>query len=72
MLFFFYVNTLFWVCVIGEKDAIILDVQPDEPTESPGLKSKYSVGWSAYVSLPARRCYLDYCVALLHFFCPYS
>lgn len=48
------------MCVIGEKDTIILDVQPDEPTESPGLKGKYSVGGSAYVSLPAHQCYFDY------------
>lgn len=41
----------FLVGIIGEKDAIILNVQQDEPTESSGLKSEYSAGGFASVRL---------------------
>lgn len=43
------------VCVTGEKEAVILNVQPDEPPESPGRESEHPLG--ECVPLRAHRCY---------------
>lgn len=41
-----FYKVFIWVCVIGEKEAVILNVQPDEPPESPGRTSEHPVGAS--------------------------
>lgn len=49
--------------IIGGKDAVILNVQQDEPTESSGLKSEHSAGGFAFVCLQV----LMIVIFILHF-----
>lgn len=44
-----FYKAFIWVCVIGGKEAVILNVQPDEPPESPGRKSEHPIGESLRV-----------------------
>lgn len=54
--------------VLGGKDAVILNVQQNEPTEPSGLKSDHTAGGFASVCLYM----LIIVIFMLHLFCPYS
>lgn len=60
-----FYKAFIWVCVIGEKEAVILNVQPDEP-ESPGRKSEHPVGESVIRVFTCTSMLLSITV------CPYS